>query len=186
MNLNHPETSPQPWSVEKLSSMKPVPVAKKAGDHWSIWNHVEWTVLLLLNNSKVWMTCHKDGSYKQCIEWNKLNSESERLTIVMHGNSRHKSSPSGESGWRLTWSLEDWNPKPLLGRVQVLCLCWAYSCLTLCDAMGCSPPGSSVHGILQARILEWIAMPSSRRSSWPRDETLLSCASCIGRQILYH
>ena len=33
MNLNHPETSPQPWSVEKLSSMKPVPVAKKAGDH---------------------------------------------------------------------------------------------------------------------------------------------------------
>jgi len=38
-------------------------------------------------------------------------------------------------------------------------------CLTLCDPMDCSPPGSSVHGILQARILEWVAMPSSRRSS---------------------
>ena len=42
-------------------------------------------------------------------------------------------------------------------------------CLTLCDPMDCSPPGSSVHGIIQARILEWVAMPSSRGSSWPRD-----------------
>ena len=41
--------------------------------------------------------------------------------------------------------------------------------LTLCDPVDCSPPGSSVHGILQARILEWVAMPSSRRSSRPRD-----------------
>ena len=52
----------------------------------------------------------------------------------------------------------------------------------LCDLMVCSPPGSSVHGILQARILEWVAMPSSRRSSWLRDQTcLLHC-----RQIFYH
>ena len=42
-------------------------------------------------------------------------------------------------------------------------------CLTLCDPMDCGPPGSSVHGILQARILEWVAMASSRRSSQPRD-----------------
>ena len=41
------------------------------------------------------------------------------------------------------------------------------SCPTLCDPLGCSPPGSSVHGILQARILEWVAMPSSRGSSRP-------------------
>ena len=41
------------------------------------------------------------------------------------------------------------------------------SCLTLCDPMNCSPPGSSIHGILQARILEWVAMPSSRGSSHP-------------------
>ena len=43
------------------------------------------------------------------------------------------------------------------------------SCLTLCDPLDYSPPGSSVHWILQARILEWVAMPSSRGSSRPRD-----------------
>ena len=43
------------------------------------------------------------------------------------------------------------------------------SCLTLCNSMKCSPSGSSVHGILQARILEWVAMPSSRGSSQPKD-----------------
>ena len=43
--------------------------------------------------------------------------------------------------------------------------------LTLCDPMDCSPPGSSVHGILQARILEWVAMPFSRKSSQPQDQT---------------
>ena len=55
----------------------------------------------------------------------------------------------------------------------------------LCDTMDGSSPGSSVHGILQARILEWIAMPSSRRSSWPRDQTpwLLWLLNC--RQVLY-
>ena len=41
-------------------------------------------------------------------------------------------------------------------------------CLTLCDPMDCSPPGSSVHGVLQARILQWVSMPSSRGSSQPR------------------
>ena len=47
----------------------------------------------------------------------------------------------------------------------------------LCDTMDCSPPGSSVHGILQARVLEWIAMPSSRGSSRPRDGTQVSCTA---------
>ena len=45
----------------------------------------------------------------------------------------------------------------------------------LCDPMDCSPPGSSVHGILQARVLEWDAMSSSRKSSPPRDRTWVSC-----------
>ena len=58
------------------------------------------------------------------------------------------------------------------------------SCLTLCNPMNYSPRGSSVHGILQARILERVAMPSSRGSSRPRDQTLL-CLACTGRQILY-
>ena len=47
------------------------------------------------------------------------------------------------------------------------------SCRTLCNLMDCSPPGSFIHGILQARILEWVAMPSSKGSSWPRDRTCL-------------
>ena len=55
-------------------------------------------------------------------------------------------------------------------------------CLTLLRPMDCSPPGSSVHGILQARILEWIANSFSRGSSPPRDWTSVSCT---GRQILY-
>ena len=49
------------------------------------------------------------------------------------------------------------------------------SCLTLCDPKDCSPPGSSVHGILQARIQEWGAISSSRRSSPPRDQIPVSC-----------
>ena len=51
------------------------------------------------------------------------------------------------------------------------------------NPMGCSPSGPSVHGISQARILEWVAISFSRGSSQPRDQT---CISCNGRRILYH
>ena len=51
----------------------------------------------------------------------------------------------------------------------------AQSCLSLCNPIDYSSPGSSVHGILQARILEWVAKPSSRGSSGPRDQTHVSC-----------
>ena len=54
------------------------------------------------------------------------------------------------------------------------------SCPTLCDPMDYSPPGSSIHGILQARILEWVAISFSRGSSWPRDWTQVSCI--VGRR----
>ena len=60
--------------------------------------------------------------------------------------------------------------------------CWclvAKSCLTFCDPMDCGPPGSSVHGIYQERILKWVAMPSSRGFSLPRDRTCVSCVSCV-------
>ena len=53
----------------------------------------------------------------------------------------------------------------------------AQSCLTLCYPMDCRPPSSSVHGILQTRILEWVAISSSRGSSQPRDRTLVSHTS---------
>ena len=56
----------------------------------------------------------------------------------------------------------------------------AQSCPTLCNPMDCSPPGSSVHGILQARVLEWVAISFSRSSSWLRDRTRVSCT--VGRR----
>ena len=65
----------------------------------------------------------------------------------------------------------------------LLFLCCVLSCSVVYDPMDCSPPGSSVPGALQARILEWVAMPNSRGSSWLRDQTQVSC---IGRQLLYH
>ena len=49
------------------------------------------------------------------------------------------------------------------------------SCLTLCDLMDCIPPGSSVHGISQARRLEWVAISFSRGSFWPKDRIHVSC-----------
>ena len=66
-----------------------------------------------------------------------------------------------------------------------LVYCWpvAQLCPTLCHPMECSPPGSSFHGISQARMLEWAATPSSRGLSWSRDWTLFAC---IGRLVFYH
>ena len=58
-----------------------------------------------------------------------------------------------------------------------MCVLLAQSCPTLCDPTDCSPPGFSVHGILQARILEWIAIPFSRGTSQPRNRTLVSCVA---------
>ena len=55
------------------------------------------------------------------------------------------------------------------------------SCLTLCHPMDYSPPGSSIHGIFRARVLEWVAVPFSRGSSRPRYQTRISYVSCIGR-----
>ena len=59
-------------------------------------------------------------------------------------------------------------------------------CLTLCEPKDFSSPGSSIHGIFQARILEWAAVSSSRGSFLPRVQTHISCVSCIGRWVLYH
>ena len=72
-------------------------------------------------------------------------------------------------------------PESLVGTLNYSWSIWIHcvcaqllSCLTLCDPTDCSPPGSSVHRILQARILHWVAMPSSRGSSQPRDRTCIS------------
>ena len=71
---------------------------------------------------------------------------------------------SGE--WAINWTNE-----------LYICVCVLFtkSYLTLCDPMNCSPPGSSVHGISKARILEWVAIRFSRGSFWPRYWTQVSC-----------
>ena len=68
--------------------------------------------------------------------------------------------------WRISSSFSSFFKKKLLLVAQ--------SCPTFCDPMDCSPPSFSVHGILQARMLEWVASPFSRGSSWPRDRIQVS------------
>ena len=58
-----------------------------------------------------------------------------------------------------------------------VCVKVTQSCPTLCDPMDYSPPGSSVHEMLQARLLKWVAIPFSRGSSWPGDQTQVSCTA---------
>ena len=61
---------------------------------------------------------------------------------------------------------------------NIACVLSHFSCVRLFrNPMDCSPPGSSVQGILQAAMLEWVAMPSSRGSSQPRDQTCVSCTA---------
>ena len=70
---------------------------------------------------------------------------------------------------------------------------WGFLCVLSCfspvwpwNAMDCSPLDSSVHGVPQARILQWVAIPSSRGSSQPGDQTRISYDSCVGRQVLHY
>ena len=89
------------------------------------------------------------------------------------------------------WSLSHWTTKkvpwgPLLIKLFLFLDIrkdFVLLCPSLCDPMGCSPTGSPVHGISQAKIQEWVAISSSRRSSSPRDQTRVSWVSCTDRWI---
>ena len=87
----------------------------------------------------------------------------------------------------MPWSAENELSSSIMLLVTCTCRVWSlqkddlcacvlshFSCVQLCDPMDCSLPGFSVYGILQARILECVAMPSSRGSSWPRDRNCIS------------
>ena len=85
------------------------------------------------------------------------------------------------------WQYSVWNQKINADTILCCAVLSHFSSVQLfCDVMDYSRPGSSVHGILQARTLEWVAMPSSRGSSQPRDRTCISCGFCTGRLVLYH
>ena len=101
-----------------------------------------------------------------------------RLVLVPRQRACHKAHRSPHQ------CLADCNAKEHLNpwhRVQHhrhrSCSLVTQSCPTLCNPMDCSPPGSSVHGVLQARILERVAISSSRGSSWPRDQMHTSCTT---------
>ena len=82
----------------------------------------------------------------------------------------------------VSWIVQTSHFQPIWVFQKYMCVCVCVcvcevpqSCPTLCNPVDCSPPGSSVHGILQARILEWVAISFSRGSSRPRDWTWVSC-----------
>ena len=106
-----------------------------------------------------------------------MDWEAWRATI--HGVTKSQTwlSDWTELNWAYCKQIKYICPKYL----PVTCCCCLVTklCLTLWDPMDCSPPSSSVCGILQARILEWAAIPSSRGSSWPRDQTQVSCVAGI-------
>ena len=94
--------------------------------------------------------------------------------IFLQANVKHEISESDSLGWgQVGMTL-------CLGQGRRRTGVCAQSGPTLRDPVACSPPGSSVHGILQGRILEWVAMPSSRGSSQPRDRSHI----CIGGELL--
>ena len=107
--------------------------------------------------------------------WNNFRVKAAKMYKVVH-------IPSNQSSQMLTFHcfVLSHTPSPLCVCVcvcmYIMCAC-AKSlelCLILYDPVDCSSSRSSVHGILEARILEWVAMPSSRGSSWPRDRTHVS------------
>ena len=139
---------------------------------------------------------------------NKNNSHIS--TVCLHPGLIYKGWCAGLQSWDVSKAVHSFWPDPgllespfpwftaapfsLCLRIEVftyshnLCIC-AQSLqlrLTLWDPVDCSPPGSSIHGVLQARALKWVAMPFTGGSSWPRDRTCISYISCIGRRVLYH
>ena len=85
------------------------------------------------------------------------------------------------------WSLNRYVVQNLPKDSHYVCMCSvAQSCLTLCNPMNYTPPGSSAHGIFQARILEQAVISYSRESSQPGDQTRISRVFCISTQILYN
>ena len=121
-------------------------------DDFFIWNFFFWSLLNLL----LYCLCFGFFGPKAC--------------GILGPRPGIEPAPSALKGGLLTLECQG---KSLLG-ILIACVCLGAQCPALCDPMDCSPPGFSVMGILQARILEWVVMPSSRASSQSRDRTQFS------------
>ena len=123
---------------------------------------------------------------------NQKLSRQAKIKRIQHHQTSFTTNAKGTSlGRKHKWRKRPTEDEPETIKIQVIGSCCVLcsvtqSCPTLCDSTDCSPPGFSVHGVLQARILEWVAMPSSRGSSPLRNRTRISYMSCTGRRILYH
>ena len=121
--------------------------------------------------------------------WNRSKTVFEKilsLTVVLRLLLRRDEKACPWSGILiklLQWQKELGFLSPALLIIRCVCA-QLLSCVRLCEPMNCSPPGFSVQGILQASILEQVAISSSMRYSWPRDQTHISCVYCISRWIL--
>ena len=109
--------------------------------------------------------------------WSVWTSTIYPLPLSTYPHFIHERIISNKSVWGCGVSILCFNKPPLYWTVRFECVCVLVTqlCLALCHPTDCSPPGSSVHGILQARILEWVASPSSMGSSQSRDQTQVSC-----------
>ena len=116
-----------------------------------------------------------NNSYNQILFWGLINHRKNYSKVTFKIRILDSSWCWGRIPWWLGWTTQD------NVHAQLLQLC-----PTLCDPVDRSPPGSFVHGILQARIFEWVAMSSSRGSLWPGDRTHDSCFSCIAGRFFTH
>ena len=114
--------------------------------------------------------------------WQKERKKDEKTVGV--SNTEEKRTPS--NCWQKCKLMKQFGGSFKKLKLELLCVLSHFSHVRLCKLAGHSPTASSVHGILQARKLEWVAMPSSRGSSRPRDQTQVSYSFCTGRRVLYH
>ena len=107
-----------------------------------------------------------------------IRSRPAEVQALHQARPTHKEVRRGPSQWGFWTKLTPVMEADMLSHVRVhvcVCVLVTQSCLILCNHMDSSPPGSSVHGILQARTLAWVAIPFSRGSFPPRDQTRVSC-----------
>ena len=107
------------------------------------------------------------------LDGTEVNGRKIRLVEDKPGSRRRRSYSRSRSHSRYCWCLQVL--ELAINSLMNMCCLVAKSCPTLCDPMECSPPGSSVHGISQARIWEWVATSCSKGSSQPRGQTWISC-----------